>query len=86
MYCNSIITVYRFVNPVKPKVVTLRFSDAEHQEIVREANRNKITVSAYIRSCALMRIAGDLIEKQLSEDEYVRRNITMKTLDERGTF
>jgi hypothetical protein len=71
---------------VKPKVVTLRFSDAEHQEIVREANRNKITVSAYIRSCALMRIAGDLIEKQLSEDEYVRRNITMKTLDERGTF
>lgn len=71
---------------MKPKVVTLRFSDAEHQEIVREANRNKITVSAYIRSCALMRIAGDLIEKQLSEDEYVRRNITMKTLDERGTF
>ena len=71
---------------MKPKVVTLRFSDAEHQEIVREANRNKITVSAYIRSCALMRIAGDLIEKKLSEDEYVRRNITMKTLDERGTF
>jgi len=71
---------------VKPKVVTLRFSDAEHQEIVREANRNKITVSAYIRSCALMRIAGDLVEKKLTEDEYVRRNITMKTLDERGTF
>ena len=71
---------------MKPKVVTLRFSDAEHQEIVREANRNKITVSAYIKSCVLMRVAGDLIEKQLSEDEYVRRNITMKTLDERGTF
>ena len=71
---------------MKPKVVTLRFSDAEHQEIVREANRNKITVSAYIRSCALMRIAGDLVEKKLTEDEYVRRNITMKTLDERGTF
>jgi hypothetical protein len=68
------------------KVVTLRFSEAEYQEIVREANRNKITVSAYIRSSSLMRLAGDLIEKQLSEDEYVRRNITMKTLDERGTF
>ena len=86
MYCNSIITECRFVDAVKPKVVTLRFSDAEHQEIVREANRNKITVSAYIRSCALMRIAGDLVEKKLTEDEYVRRNITMKTLDERGTF
>ena len=68
------------------KVVTLRFSEAEYEEIVREANRNKITVSAYIRSSSLMRLAGDLIEKQLSEDEYVRRNITMKTLDERGTF
>tara|TARA_Y100000356_G_C11200822_1_gene257602 strand:+ start:713 stop:814 length:102 start_codon:yes stop_codon:yes gene_type:complete len=33
-----------------------------------------------------MRVAGDLIEKQVAEDEYVRRNINMKTLDERGTF
>ena len=68
------------------KVVTLRFSEAGYEEIVREANRNKITVSAYIRSSSLMRLAGDLVEKQLSEDEYVRRNITMKRLDERGTF
>lgn len=68
------------------KVVTLRFSQAEYNEIVREANRTKLTVSAYIRSCALMRIAGDLVEKKVTENEYVRRNITMKTLDERGTF
>ena len=68
------------------KVVTLRFSQAEYQEILREANRTKLTVSAYIRSCVLMRIAGDLVEKQITENEYVRRNITMKTLDERGTF
>lgn len=68
------------------KVVTLRFSQAEYNEIVREANRTKLTVSAYIRSCVLMRIAGDLVEKQITENEYVRRNITMKTLDERGTF
>jgi|TARA_B110001454_G_C12698776_1_gene425655 hypothetical protein len=33
-----------------------------------------------------MRVAGDLIEKKVAEEEYVRRNITMKTLDERGTF
>jgi hypothetical protein len=33
-----------------------------------------------------MRIAGDLVEKKVTENEYVRRNITMKTLDERGTF
>ena len=68
------------------KVVTLRFTQAEYQEILREANRTKITVSAYIRSCALMRLAGDFVEKKITEDEYVRRNITMKTLDERGTF
>ena len=68
------------------KVVTLRFSQAEYQEILREANRTKLTVSAYIRSCVLMHIAGDLVEKQITENEYVRRNITMKTLDERGTF
>ena len=68
------------------KVVTLRFSQAEYNEILREANRTKLTVSAYIRSCVLMRIAGDLVEKQITENEYVRRNITMKTLDERGTF
>ena len=68
------------------KVVTLRFSQAEYQEILREANRTKLTVSAYIRSCVLMRIAGDLVEKKITENEYVRRNITMKTLDERGTF
>jgi hypothetical protein len=68
------------------KVVTLRFSQAEYVEILREANRTKLTVSAYIRSCVLMRIAGDLVEKKITENEYVRRNITMKTLDERGTF
>ncbi len=68
------------------KPVSVRFTESEYKEIVREANRNKVTVSAYIRSCALMRVAGDLIEKQIAEDEYVRRNINMKTLDERGTF
>ncbi len=68
------------------KPVSVRFTESEYKEIVREANRNKVTVSAYIRSCALMRVAGDLIEKQIAEGEYVRRNINMKTLDERGTF
>ncbi len=68
------------------KPISVRFTESEYKEIVREANRNKVTVSAYIRSCALMRVAGDLIEKQIAEDEYVRRNINMKTLDERGTF
>ena len=68
------------------KPVSVRFTEVEHKEILKEANRNKLTVSAYIRSCVLMRVAGDLIEKQVAEEEYVRRNITMKTLDERGTF
>tara|TARA_B100001758_G_C17888113_1_gene342249 strand:- start:178 stop:393 length:216 start_codon:yes stop_codon:yes gene_type:complete len=68
------------------KPVSVRFTESEYKELVREANRKKVTVSAYIRSSTLMRIAGDLIEKQVAEDEYVRRNINMKTLDERGTF
>ena len=64
----------------------IEITESEYKELVREANRKKVTVSAYIRSSTLMRIAGDLIEKQVAEDEYVRRNINMKTLDERGTF
>ena len=68
------------------KVVTLRFSEDDYQDIIREASRYKITVSAYLRSCALMRIAGDLIEKKIADDEYVSKYSTMKTLDDRGTF
>ncbi len=86
MYVNSVITNYKFVICMGSKPVSVRFTESEYKELVREANRNKMTVSAYIRSCTLMRIAGDLIEKQVAEDEYVRRNINMKTLDERGTF
>ena len=55
------------------KPVSVRFTESEYKELVREANRKKVTVSAYIRSSTLMRIAGDLIEKQVAEDEYVRR-------------
>jgi uncharacterized protein YmfQ (DUF2313 family) len=68
------------------KVVTLRFNEDDYQEIIREAGRYKITVSAYLRSCALMRIAGDLIEKKVADDEYVSKYSTMKNLDDRGTF
>ena len=68
------------------KVVTLRFNEDDYQEIVREAGRYKITVSAYLRSCALMRIAGDLIEKKVADDEYVSKYSPMKNLDDRGTF
>jgi len=81
---NTAFMLPHYVGSSKP--VSVRFTDAEHKEIVREANRNKLTVSAYIRSCVLMRVAGDLIEKQVAEEEFTRRNITMKTLDERGTF
>ena len=83
---NSVITIYMSRQNVGSKPVSIRFTEAEHKEILREANRTKLTVSAYIRSCVLMRVAGDLVEKKITEDEFVRRNITMKTLDERGTF
>jgi hypothetical protein len=83
---NRLIITYLFDNYVGSKPVSIRFSEVEYQEVLKEANRKKLTVSAYIRSCVLMRVAGDLIEKQVAEEEYVRRNITMKTLDERGTF
>lgn len=83
---NSVITTYMSHQNVGSKPVSIRFTEAEYKEILREANRTKLTVSAYIRSCVLMRVAGDLVEKKITEDEFVRRNITMKTLDERGTF
>jgi len=90
LYCNNVITDYIlefFVSGKKDsKVVTLRFSEDDYQDIVRESGRYKITVSAYLRSCALMRIAGDLIEKKVADDEYVSKYSTMKTLDDRGTF
>lgn len=90
MYYNNVITDYILgflVSGKKDsKVVTLRFSEKDYQDIVREASRYKITVSSYLRSCALMRVAGDLIEKKLSDDEYVTKYSTMKTLDDRGTF
>ena len=68
------------------KVLTVRFSPEEHQELVNEAERKKITISAYIRSSTLMRISGDLIEKGITETEMTRRNVILKKLDDRGTF
>ena len=68
------------------KVITVRFSPEEYQELVNEAERKKITISAYIRSSTLMRISGDLIEKGITEAEMTRRNVILKKLDDRGTF
>ena len=68
------------------KVITVRFSPEEYQELVNEAERKKITISAYIRSSTLMRISGDLIEKGITETEMTRRNVILKKLDDRGTF
>ena len=68
------------------KVITVRFSPEEYQELVKEAERKKITISAYIRSSTLMRISGDLIEKGITEAELTRRNVILKKLDDRGTF
>ena len=62
------------------KQVGIRFSEDEYDEIVKEANRLKITVSAYLRSCVLMRIKGDLVEKEIAEEEISRRNIALKKL------
>lgn len=68
------------------KVITVRFSPEEYQELANEAERKKITISAYIRSSTLMRISGDLIEKGITEAELTRRNVILKKLDDRGTF
>ncbi len=62
------------------KQVSIRFSEDEYDEIVQEANRLKITVSAYLRSCVLMRITGDLVEKEIAEAEFTRRTIALKKL------
>ena len=62
------------------KQVSIRFNEDEYEEIVKEANRLKITVSAYLRSCVLMRITGDLVEKEIAEAEFTRRTIALKKL------
>ena len=80
------LQLFRFQNNKLPKNDDFIEIFDDYQDIIREASRYKITVSAYLRSCALMRIAGDLIEKKIADDEYVSKYSTMKTLDDRGTF
>lgn len=62
------------------KQVSIRFNEDEYEEIVKEANRLKITISAYLRSCVLMRITGDLVEREIADAEFARRNIALKKL------
>ena len=62
------------------KQVSIRFTEEEYAEVLAEANRLKITVSALLRSCVLMRITGDLVEKEVAEAEFNRRNIALKKL------
>ena len=62
------------------KQVSIRFNEEEYEEIVKEANRLKITISAYLRSCVLMRITGDLVEREIADAEFTRRNIALKKL------
>ena len=91
MSYNRVITKKLIDKPVNKKTtssmqVSVRFNKAEYTELKKEAERKKLSLSAYIRSTVLMRISGELIEKQIAEKEYVRRNVMMKRLDDRGTF
>lgn len=63
------------------KQVSIRFSEEEYGEMVKEASRLKITISAYLRSCVLMRITGDLVEREVAEAEFSRRNIALKKFE-----
>ena len=91
MSYNRVITKKLIDKPVNKKTtssmqVSVRFNKAEYVELKKEAERKKLSLSAYIRSTVLMRISGELIEKQIAEEEFVRRNVMMKRLDDRGTF
>jgi len=65
----------------KTKTVSVRFSEVEMFELQREVERLQLNFSTYIRSSVLMRLNGQLIDKEVSETEMQRRNVALRRLD-----
>ncbi len=70
----------------KDKTVSIRFSQAEYDELRKECDRLQLPIAAYIRSSALMRLNGDLIDKDISEAERHQRRLVLRRLDESNSF
>ncbi len=65
----------------KSKTVSVRFSEAEMEELSKEVERLQLNLSTYIRSSVLMRLTGQLIDKEVSETEMQIRNVALRRLD-----
>ena len=65
----------------KTKTISVRFSEVEMGELVKEVERLQLNVATYIRSSVLMRLNGELIDKEISESEMSRRNVVLRKLD-----
>ena len=65
----------------KTKTISVRFSEVEMEELIKEVERLQLNVATYIRSSVLMRLNGELIDKEISESEMSRRNVVLRKLD-----
>jgi hypothetical protein len=68
----------------KTKTVSVRFSESEMEELSKEVERLQLNLSTYIRSSVLMRLTGQLIDKEVSETEMKIRNVALRRLDEKS--
>ncbi len=65
----------------KTKTISVRFSEVEMEELIKEVERLQLNIATYIRSSVLMRLNGELIDKEISESEMSRRNVVLRKLD-----
>tara|TARA_B100000131_G_scaffold173934_1_gene168021 strand:- start:347 stop:589 length:243 start_codon:yes stop_codon:yes gene_type:complete len=70
----------------KKKTISVRFSEEEMEVLQTEVSRLQLNVATYIRSSVLMRLNGELVDKEVSESEMSRRNITLRKLDKSGVY
>ncbi len=70
----------------KKKTISVRFSEEEMEVLQSEVSRLQLNVATYIRSSVLMRLNGELVDKEVSESEMSRRNITLRKLDKSGVY
>ena len=69
----------------KSKTISVRFSQDELATLQSECERLQLLLASFIRSSVLMRVNGDLVDKELTEAEQRRRNDALRGLG-KNTF
>ena len=55
--------MYYICNMKKEKIVTIRISEEEYDILIKEASSIGLTLSAYMRMCALLKHKTDAFQK-----------------------